>query len=225
MYFYLLVFIKFIIGFTIVIFYFNQAGKTQISQMTPIDLIGNFILGGIIGGVIYSDSISLPRYIAVLIIGTVLMHGLNYIAKKFDIFRALALGNTIVFIKNGSLLMDNIQDKRNKIDIINIMSMLHSRGIGSLQEIYYAQIEPNGQLTIKNKEENEPSVLLILNGEIKDAPSHLLEIDEGYVQHLLNKYSLQLEDIFMAEYYNGKVMFALYEGKEITVPFYPVAKD
>ena len=116
--FYMLVFVKFIIGFAVVIFYFNQSGKTQLSQMTPIDLIGNFILGGIIGGVIYTDSISLSRYIVVLIIGTLLMHFLNYIAKKFDVFRALALGNTIVFIKNGSLLMDNIQDKKNKIDII-----------------------------------------------------------------------------------------------------------
>ena len=46
--FYMLVFVKFIIGFAVVIFYFNQSGKTQLSQMTPIDLIGNFILGGLL---------------------------------------------------------------------------------------------------------------------------------------------------------------------------------
>lgn len=218
--FYMLVFVKFIIGFAVVIFYFNQSGKTQLSQMTPIDLIGNFILGGIIGGVIYTDSISLSRYIVVLIIGTLLMHFLNYIAKKFDVFRALALGNTIVFIKNGSLLMDNIQDKKNKIDIINIMSSLHSRGIGSMQEIYYAQIEPNGSLTIKNKEEKDPSVILILDSEIKDCPSHLLDISQDTVQHLLDKYFLKLEDVYLAEYYDKKIMFALYDGKRITIPFY-----
>lgn len=220
MIFYMLVFIKFIIGFAVVIFYFNQSGKTQISQMTPVDLIGNFILGGIIGGVIYTDSISLSRYIVVLIIGTLLMHFLNYIAKKFDVFRSLALGNTIVLIKNGSLLMDNIQDKRNKIDMINIMSSLHSRGIDSIQEIYYAQIEPNGALTIKNKEEKEPSVILILDREIKDCPYHLLEIKPDKVQSLLDKYSLKLEDVFLAEYYDQKVMFVLYDGKRITIPFY-----
>ena len=218
--FYMLVFVKFIIGFAVVIFYFNQSGKTQLSQMTPIDLIGNFILGGIIGGVIYTDSISLSRYIVVLIIGTLLMHFLNYIAKKFDVFRALALGNTIVFIKNGSLLMDNIQDKKNKIDIINIMSSLHSRGIGSMQEIYYAQIEPNGSLTVKNKEEKDPSVILILDSEIKDCPSHLLDISQDTVQHLLDKYSLKLEDVYLAEYYDKKIMFALYDGNRITIPFY-----
>ncbi len=217
--FYVLVFIKFIIGFAVIIFYFNQSGKTQLSQMTPVDLIGNFVLGGIIGGVIYTDSISLLRYVVVLIIGTLLMHFLNFIAKKFDVFRSLALGNTIVFIKNGSLLMDNIQDKKNKIDMINIMSSLHSRGISSMQEIYYAQIEPNGALTIKNRDEKEPSVILILEREIKDCPSHLLEISEETVLYLLNKYSLKLEDIYLAEYYDQKVMFSLYDGKRITVPF------
>lgn len=59
MIFYGLVVIKFLIGFFVVIAYFNLSGKSQISQLSPIDLIGNFILGGIIGGVIYSDTIAI----------------------------------------------------------------------------------------------------------------------------------------------------------------------
>lgn len=45
-----LVLVKFIIGFVNVITHLNLSGKTQLSQMTPIDFIGNFVLGGIIGG-------------------------------------------------------------------------------------------------------------------------------------------------------------------------------
>lgn len=51
------VLVKFILGFAIVITHLNFSGKTQLSQMTPVDFIGNFVLGGIIGGVIYSDAI------------------------------------------------------------------------------------------------------------------------------------------------------------------------
>ncbi|SUC20435.1 Uncharacterised protein [Proteus mirabilis] len=44
---YLLVVIKFIIGFTIILAHMNISGKTQLSQLTPIDFIGNFVLGGL----------------------------------------------------------------------------------------------------------------------------------------------------------------------------------
>lgn len=44
-YYYALVIVKFFIGFTIVITHMNLSGKTQLSQMTPIDFIGNFVLG------------------------------------------------------------------------------------------------------------------------------------------------------------------------------------
>ena len=47
---YLLVVIKFIIGFTIILAHMNISGKTQLSQLTPIDFIGNFCFRGIMGG-------------------------------------------------------------------------------------------------------------------------------------------------------------------------------
>ena len=51
-------YIKFIIGFTIILAHMNISGKTQLSQLTPIDFIGNFVLGD--WGVIYTDAIPLP---------------------------------------------------------------------------------------------------------------------------------------------------------------------
>lgn len=80
-YYYLLVIIKFIIGFAIVLSHMNLSGKTQLSQMTPIDFIGNFVLGGIIGGVIYSDTIPLYQYVIILLIGVSFISGLNYLTK------------------------------------------------------------------------------------------------------------------------------------------------
>lgn len=212
-----LVFLKFIIGFFIVICYFNLSGKTQISQMSPIDLIGNFILGGIIGGVIYSDTIPLYTYVIVLIIGTFLMHLLNKVAKEFEIFRSFTLGNPITIIKNGQLMVDTINNQKNKIDIINILSILHARGIGSIQEVHFAQVEPNGQLTLIEKDQNEPSIVLILRGEIQKMPLELLETDNHYIEHLLEHNQLKLEDIFIAEYYGNHIIITLKDNKKLTV--------
>lgn len=217
MIFYGLVVIKFLIGFFVVIAYFNLSGKSQISQLSPIDLIGNFILGGIIGGVIYSDTIPMTTYILVLVLGTFLMHSLNNVAKRFEIFRSFTLGDPIVIVKNGQLMIDTINNKQNKVDIINLLSILHSRGIGSLQEIHYAQIEPNGQLTITEKDQDEPSIVLILRGAIQHLPFELLETDDHYITNLLERNKLKLEDVFIAEYYGNHIIITLNDGKKITV--------
>lgn len=100
---YLLVIVKFIIGFVIVLTHMNISGKTQLSQMTPVDFIGNFVLGGIIGGVIYSDTIPLTQYIIILLMGVSFISIINWVSKHISVLRAVTIGNPIPIIKNGGI--------------------------------------------------------------------------------------------------------------------------
>ncbi|HDN2513600.1 MULTISPECIES: DUF421 domain-containing protein [Providencia] len=213
-YYYSFIILKFIIGFAIVITHMNLSGKTQLSQMTPIDFIGNFVLGGIIGGVIYSDTIPLYQYITILIIGVLLISSLNLLTKKVNFFRNVAIGNPIPIIKKGQFIMENILKKKNKIDIINISSRIHAQGIHSFQEIYYAQIEPDGQLTIICDEKNMPSVLLMKDGVIRTSELESIERDEAWLKQQIEFQGIEsLDDIFLAEFWRGEVSFILQDGK------------
>ncbi|MBJ7221875.1 MULTISPECIES: DUF421 domain-containing protein [unclassified Brenneria] len=208
-----LVLIKFIIGFFIVIMHLNLSGKTQLSQMTPVDFIGNFVLGGIIGGVIYSDSIPLQQYVLVLFIGVGLISLLNAITKHVNFFRAIAIGNPLPIVKKGRFIMDNILRKKNKIDILNIASQLHSQGINSFQQVTYAQIEPSGQLTVVCDNAKMPSVIIMKDGKVRQEELEQIEKDQEWLKGELNERSLKDEDIFIAEFWDGKVMFILRDGK------------
>ncbi|MGG4665305.1 DUF421 domain-containing protein [Providencia vermicola] len=213
-YYYSFIILKFIIGFAIVITHMNLSGKTQLSQMTPIDFIGNFVLGGIIGGVIYSDTIPLYQYITILIIGVLLISSLNLLTKKVNFFRNVAIGNPIPIIKKGQFIMENILKKKNKIDIINISSRIHAQGIHSFQEIYYAQIEPDGQLTIICDEKNMPSVILMKDGVIRTSELESIERDEAWLKQQIESQGIEsLDDIFLAEFWRGEVNFILQDGK------------
>ncbi|MEX9851728.1 DUF421 domain-containing protein [Providencia huaxiensis] len=213
-YYYSLIILKFIIGFAIVITHMNLSGKTQLSQMTPIDFIGNFVLGGIIGGVIYSDTIPLYQYVIILIIGVLFISFLNFLTKRFNFFRNVAIGNPIPIIKKGQFIMENILEKANKIDLINISSRIHAQGIHSFQEIYYAQIEPDGQLTIICDEKNMPSVILIKEGEIRSYGLESIERDEAWLIQQIELQGIEsINDIFLAEFWRGEVTFILRDGK------------
>ena len=38
-----------------VLFFLRISGKTQMAQLTPLDSVNAFVLGALVGGVIYSD--------------------------------------------------------------------------------------------------------------------------------------------------------------------------
>lgn len=50
--------LKFAIGMLCLILQINLFGKKNLAPSSPIDQIQNFVLGGIIGGIIYNESIT-----------------------------------------------------------------------------------------------------------------------------------------------------------------------
>ncbi|WP_404825877.1 YetF domain-containing protein, partial [Pectobacterium quasiaquaticum] len=49
-------------------------------------------------------------------------------SKNIYFFRSVSIGDPIPIIKKGQFLMENILQKKNKIDIINVASQLHAQG-------------------------------------------------------------------------------------------------
>ena len=65
---YLLVGIKFILGILIMILQIHILGKHEFSVNTPLNQIQNYVLGGIIGGVIYNTSISILTFLIFILV-------------------------------------------------------------------------------------------------------------------------------------------------------------
>lgn len=210
---YVMVLVKFLIGFLIVILHLNFSGKTQMNQMSPVDFIGNFVLGGIIGGVIYNQDIPLLQYIIVLLIGVLLISLLNWVCKHVWFFRSFAIGEPITIIKDGRFVMKNILEKNNKVDILNIASILHSQGITSFQEVSYAQIEPSGSLTAITEKGKYPSLILFKNGEYRVPDLHKIDKDTDWLKQQLQEQGLAEEDVYLVEYWDGKLNFILHNGE------------
>ena len=210
---YLWVLAKFLVGFIIVILHLNVTGKTQLNQMTPVDFIGNFVLGGIIGGVIYNQDIPIYQYIIVLLIGVCLISLLNWVCKHVSFIRMFAIGEPIPIMKDGHFLMDNILRKKNKIDILNVASLLHAQGITSFQEVSYAQIEPSGSLTVLTDKGKYPSLILFKEGEVRTTELHRINKDEKWLEQKIQQQHLTEDDLFLAEFWNNSLNFVLRNGE------------
>lgn len=208
--FYLILFLKLTLGFIVVIAHLNYSGKTQLSQMTTIDFIGNFILGGIIGGIIYNDGITFVQYISVLLLGVALISFFNYLTQKFDLVQRITVGDPITIIKNRQFILENI--KKNKLDILAISSAVHAQGVQSFEKIAYAQIEPNGQLTITLDSKDIPSKIVVSDGCIKSAALTELKKDEDWLMNLIKKLHLEIEEVFLFEYTDHGILVVDHHG-------------
>lgn len=119
---------KLLIGIILIVLHLRLTGKQQTTQMTPIDFIGNFILGGIIGGVIYNHAISFAEYVSFLLVTFAIISGLNYAMSKFMPTRSLVMGKAYRIIENGRFTEDVLTSEDNKIDPVELLAEL--RGMG-----------------------------------------------------------------------------------------------
>ena len=98
---FILVAIKLLIGFFALTIIINVFGKGNLSPSSASDQVQNYVLGGIIGGVIYNNSIQMLDYIGILFIWCALVLTLKWI-KQYNVkAKQLIDGRALMIIDNG----------------------------------------------------------------------------------------------------------------------------
>jgi uncharacterized membrane protein YcaP (DUF421 family) len=94
-----------------------------------------------------------------------------------------------------------------------VSSQLHAQGIYSFQEIVYAQIEPNGQITAVCEGSEMPSVIIMKSGKAREYALNEIEKDTRWLEDEMKKASVIYEDVFIAEFWSGRLTFILKDGE------------
>ncbi len=196
---YLEIALKLAIGLIAFIIVLRTTGRGQLNNMTPLDLIGNFVLGGIIGGVIYNKDISVLKFIIVLAIWEILIILVNFLRKHSNFLRAIIVGKTVPVIVNGKFQLSKFIELG--IDISDFVTLLRMQGV-SLHEVSYAQIESNNQVSVIRKDDHKNLAFLIKKGEIDKDALDLIKRDENWLKEQLKKQNFkgEIEDIYFAEW-------------------------
>ena len=191
---------KLLIGIILIVLHLRLTGKQQTTQMTPIDFIGNFILGGIIGGVIYNHAISFAEYVSFLLVAFAIISGLNYAMSKFMPTRSLVMGKATSIIEDGRFTEDVLTSEDNKIDPVELLAELRGMGIFSLREVALAQREANGALTIRKVGEGGVNHLLVSNGQVVADNLELAGHSEEWLRGELEQAGItDLDGLFLVE--------------------------
>lgn len=209
---FLLVAIKLLIGFLALITIINISGKGNLAPNSASDQVQNYVLGGIIGGVIYNNSIKILDFIGILCIWCALVLGLKWLKQHVVKVKQVIDGKALIIIDEGKINIENC--KKVGLSAHDVSFKLRTNNVYSMKDVKRAIVEQNGQLIIIHYGEENPKFPLITDGHLQTDILEVIGKDEDWLIEEIKKQGLEkYSDVFLGEYVDGKLILAPYSSK------------
>lgn len=204
---------KLLIGFLALIFVINISGKGNLAPSTASDAVQNYVLGGIIGGVIYNDSIKIWEYLAVLAIWCGLVLLLRYLKIHNVKMKQVLDGIALPVVEDGAIVYENC--KKLGLSAHDLSFKLRTNRVYSVSEVKRAVYEQNGQLIIVKYGEENPKFPLITDGQLQKNILAIIGKNEGWLKEELQKQGYKsVREVYLGEYIQGEAKFFSYQKEK-----------
>ena len=207
---YMEILIKLALGLFSLVFVINVTGKGNLAPNSATDQIQNYVLGGIIGGVIYNSSISILQYAVILMMWTILVLTLKWLNNNVRFVKRLIDGKPTLLIKNGQI--DPEACRSVGLSAAEVALKLRSQGIFQMKQVKCAVQEQNGQLIVVQMGDENPKYPVVTDGVIQvDVLESIGRSEEWLLDNLSKQGHDNVANIFIAEYDKGVVSVVSYE--------------
>ena len=201
---YLDITIKLTMGLLSLVLVINISGKGNLAPTSAMDQVLNYVLGGIVGGVIYNPGISILQYFIILMIWTMIVLILKWLKTNSVLFKSILDGQPVILINKG--ILDVEACRRAGLTANDIAFKLRTNGVYSVRKVKRAVLEQNGQLIIVLQDEENPKYPIITDGTVQTNILEVIDKDTEWLQEQLKEMGHEnISDIFLAEYDNGKI--------------------
>ncbi len=207
---YMEILIKLALGLFSLVFVINVTGKGNLAPNSATDQIQNYVLGGIIGGVIYNSSISILQYAVILMMWTILVLTRKWLSNNVHFVKRLIDGKPTLLIKNGQI--DPEACRSVGLSAAEVALKLRSQGIFQMKQVKRAVQEQNGQLIVVQMGDENPKYPVVTDGVIQvDVLESIGRNEEWLLDNLSKQGHDNVANIFIAEYDKGAVTVVTYE--------------
>ena len=201
--------IKLALGLLSLIVVINYTGKGNLAPTSASDQVQNYVLGGIIGGVIYNPAITILQYCIILLIWFALVLTLRWLKTNNSRVKKMIDGEPLQLIRHGKIDVENV--RLAGLTAQEIAFKLRAQGVFSIRDVKSAILEQNGQLILTRSGEENPKYPLITDGVIQHNVLEVIDKSEDWViEQLATQDILDPAEVFLAEYQNGQLMVVKY---------------
>lgn len=207
---FLLVAIKLLIGFFAMVIIINISGKGNLAPTSASDQIVNYVLGGIIGGVIYNSNVNILDFVGILCIWCALVLALKWVKKHNVKAKQIIDGKALIIIDDGEIDVDNC--RKLGLSAHDVAFKLRTNGINSSKDVKKAVIEQNGQLIVIQAGEENPKFPVITDGQVHTDILKMIGKNEDWLIEELKKQGVDKQSkVFLGEYVDNTLILTTYK--------------
>jgi uncharacterized membrane protein YcaP (DUF421 family) len=131
--------------FVLILVVTRAVGRRELSSMEPFDLILLVVIGDLVQQGVTQSDYSLTGTTTVIATIALLVVGTAYLNFRFRRLRPILEGEPVLLISDGSVIQRNLRRQRLTVGELEAEARLQS--IGALDEVRYAVLETNGQIS------------------------------------------------------------------------------
>ncbi|MCM3318155.1 DUF421 domain-containing protein [Rummeliibacillus stabekisii] len=183
------------ISFVVLLILARLLGKKQLSQLTFFHYITGITIGSTAAEIAAQKETSFPDGLVSLVWWSVLTLLASYIAMKSPKWRNIIDGSPTVIIKNGEISVQAL--KSVKLHMSDLMMMLREQSVYSIQDVHYAILETNGQLSVLKKPAEQSATKQDVNADVS-IPEHIpteVVVDGKIVWNTMEELNLTEESL------------------------------
>ena len=185
-------------------------GKRQIGELQPGELVITMVLSEIATMPLQDKDFPMLSGVTLVFLFVSLELLSSFLAMKFRPYRTAMQGHSVLIIKDGHLLQDNLAMIRYSTD--DLIEALRLKDIFDISQVQYAYIETNGSVSVRLKKEAEPVTindlevpcrenalpcLVISDGKIIKRDFELCSMTEEKLHKILKKKNLTVSEVFL----------------------------
>ena len=188
----------------------NISGKGNLAPTSASDQIVNYVLGGIIGGVIYNSNVKILDFVGILCIWCALVLALKWVKKNNVKAKQIIDGKALIIIDDGEIDVDNC--RKLGLSAHDVAFKLRTNGINSSKDVKRAVIEQNGQLIVIKAGEENPKFPVITDGQVHADILKIIGKDEKWLLEEIKKHGVdKYSKVFLGEYVDNSLTLTTYK--------------
>ena len=219
----LIVAIRTLITYFAVLFAIRIMGKSELSKMSPFQMVIAFMIAELAAIPIDSPDASLINGVIAICSLTFLQVFISFLTTKSEGFKVFISGRPTMIVENGRL---NVKEMaRQRMTTTDLLEQLRIENCPSISDVEYAVLESNGQLSIIQKAASRPltpkdvgldlsesalPLILISDGNVYEANLAPAGLDESALLDELSRAgATSPRDVFLA-FYDGEKKLHVY---------------
>ena len=198
--------IRTVVFYILIMLLYRVMGKREVGELKVADLVVSLLLSNLAASGIESYEENIFMAVLPVILLVFLQVITARLTLKYKGLRKTLDGEASVIINRGKVNFYEMLKQRYNLD--DLLMELRSQGIKSIEEVDYAILEVNGQLSVFKKDNDDSYPLpLILNGKIDE--DVLLQIGKSneWLESVLREEGYLLKDVFYGFYKDNQIYF------------------